>query len=230
MKTLYTFFPFILLSFLFMVFSCSKDDDSESEPEPEVKVMDLDSNEYNTVIIGTQEWMVENLKVTQLNDTTPIDMVTQEVDWSNRVTPAYCLYNNSEFSKKTYGAIYNFHAVKTGKLCPEGWHVPSEEEWNTLMNFLGGDTIAGGKLKEEGTLHWVTPNTGADNESGFTGLPGGNRTFSGYFQYIGKYGYWWSDSDSTICACGYRMAYNSTDVYKTNYHKQSGLSVRCVKD
>ncbi len=139
-------------------------------------VTDIDNNHYEAVRIGSQLWMAENLKTTRYNDGTPIPLVTDSLEWDNLVTPAYCWYRNDPVTYgETYGALYNLHVVSTGILCPSGWHVPSDAEWTVLSDYLGGESVAGGKLKEAGTTHWYTPNAGATNETGFTALPGGIR-------------------------------------------------------
>ncbi|MBI5010148.1 MAG: fibrobacter succinogenes major paralogous domain-containing protein, partial [Bacteroidia bacterium] len=138
------------------------------------QVSDIDGNVYQTVTIGTQVWMKENLKTTKLNDGIALPNVIDNAAWAALTTTGYCWYNNDATTyKSTYGALYNWYAVNTGKLCPIGWHVPSDDEWTLLTTFRGGYSVAGGKLKETGTLHWTSPNTGATNETGFTALPGG---------------------------------------------------------
>ena len=144
---------------------------------PTPTVTDRDGNSYNTVTIGSQTWMTENLRVTRLNDNTPIQLVTSNSSWASMTTPAYCWYNNDEAANKNiYGGLYNWYAVNTGKLCPSGWHVPSHQEFTVLRDYLGGATAAGGKLKEVGLTHWKSPNTGATDSSGFTAVPSGTRT------------------------------------------------------
>ena len=195
-------------------------------------VTDIDGNIYNTVTIGTQVWMVENLKTTKYNDGTGIPLVTNTIEWSNLTTPGYCWYNNDEASyKNTYGALYNWYTVNTGKLCPTGWHVPTNAEWTTLTDYLGGAGVAGGKLKEAGTTHWNSPNTGATNESGFTALPGGRRYTTGLFYFFGETGCWWSSTKAyTSDAYSRKMYYNDNDVLTYDDYWNHGFSVRCVRD
>jgi len=195
-------------------------------------VTDYDGNVYPTVTIGTQTWMAENLKTTKYNDGTAIPLVTNSTEWSNLTTPGYCWYNNDEASyKNTYGALYNWYTVNTEKLCPTGWHVPTDSEWVTLTDYLGGISVAGGKLKETGTTHWKNPNTGATNESGFTALPGGYRSNDGAFDDVGYYGSWWSSTEySTTNAYSRRLYYNYAYFYRLYYNKKLGYSVRCVRD
>jgi uncharacterized protein (TIGR02145 family) len=194
---------------------------------------DIDGNVYQTVVIGNQEWMAENLKTTKLNDGTLIPKVTDNIAWGGSLNSgAYSYSMNDETNGETYGALYNWYIVNTGKLCPAGWHVPTDAEWSTLITYLGGESVAGGKLKEIGTVHWDAPNTMADNASGFSALPGGYRNNVGGFENIGKIGAWWSTTEGTNegRAYGRDVAYNDAFVAKPNYYKQNGVSVRCVKD
>ena len=189
---------------------------------------DIDGNEYKTVVIGTQVWMAENLRTTRLNDGTEIPLVESDTAWSNLKTPGYCWYGNYEafFSLNHYGALYNFHAVKSGKLCPVGWHVPSWDEWYILKNSLGFDT-AGGKMKETGTRDWLFPNTGATNESGFNALPGGFRNaYYKDFQRFRVSGFFWFSGPSDAM----RADYQWVELIHTSLSQNDGASVRCIKD
>jgi uncharacterized protein (TIGR02145 family) len=196
------------------------------------KLKDIEGNEYRTVTIGTQVWIAENLKTTKFNDGTSIPMVSDNEAWVKMTTPAYSWYNNdSTGNKKTYGALYNWNAVNTNKLCPAGWHVPTDGEWQTLTLFLDGFYTAGGKMKEKGTKHWKSPNIDATNESGFTALPAGYRSLQGIFNYIGISAYWWSstsynESSVLFWNIRYRLGY----IYKFRCENFCGFSVRCVKD
>lgn len=194
---------------------------------------DINGNVYDTVVIGTQVWMKENLKTTKYNDGTPIPLVTDNAAWGALTSPGYCWYNNDEFIyKNTYGALYNWHAVNTGKLCPSGWHVATDADWNTLTTYLGGQDVAGGKLKATGTTHWENDNVGATNETGFTALPGGNRRTNGTFYWIGKDGYWWSPSNVPGSERYIRLLQgNSERISRSDFTEpQQGYSVRCVRD
>lgn len=191
-------------------------------------VKDVDGNLYHIISIDTQDWMVENLKVIHFNDSTPIQNATS-TNWANIQVPAYCWYQNDEAAHKDpYGALYNWYAVNTGKLCPTGWHVPSREEWNALTGYLGGPAVAGGKLKEAGTAHWMTPNTGATNEVGFTAVPGGLRGAADGF--IGKRAEWWTSSGSGDYAWPREIYYNSSAVTQIYSAAEFGFSVRCLRD
>jgi uncharacterized protein (TIGR02145 family) len=195
-------------------------------------VTDVDGNVYRTVKIGTQVWMSENLKTTNYNDGTSIPLVTEGTVWANLSTPGYCWYNNDASNyKATYGALYNWYPVNSGKLCPKGWHVPLDAEWTILTAYLGGQSLAGGKLKEKGTTHWQSPNTGATNESGFTALPGCGRVANGTFCLIGGYGGWWSLSEhSETTAYGRDVGYSNSGINKYYDSKRSGFSIRCLRD
>lgn len=197
----------------------------------ETTVTDGDGNIYKTINIGSQVWMSENLKTTKYSDGTKILLITDNTIWSNNLSGAYCWYNNDSLTyKSSYGALYNWKAVNTGNLCPIGWHLPSSSEWSTLFTYLGGST-AGGKLKETGTAHWNSPNTGATNESGFTALPGGTRLSS--FSDIGNSGSWWSSTnDPNNYPWGWQITYNSNfiDIIATGIPRQVGCSIRCLKD
>ncbi len=196
-------------------------------------ITDVDGNTYKVIKIGNQIWMTENLKTTHYNDGTAIPLVTDNTAWGNLNTPGYCWYNNDATAyKDTYGALYNWYAVNTGKLAPTGWHVPTIAEWTTLTDYLGGKSVAGGKLKETGTTHWTSPNTGATNETGFTALPGGDRYFSsGNFNDVGNYGFWWSATEPFVANAFYCCMSNSkSSVYSSCYDAALGYSVRCVRD
>lgn len=193
---------------------------------------DEDQNNYPVITIGTQTWMAENLKTTKYNDGIDIPLVTDRDEWRDLNSPAYCWYENDEaFFGAFYGALYNWFAVNTGKLCPSGWHVPTDEDWTILANFLGGVGIAGGKLKETGIFHWEDPNTGATNESGFTALPGGMRKDNGNFDDVGEEGIWWSASESGGDDAWFRLMENeSEEVERDDDEKIAGFSIRCLKD
>jgi len=238
----------VLIASMVIVFSsCSKDDDNPSSGNATNgkttavfssgvtygTLTDQDGNVYKTVTIGTQTWMAENLRTTKYNDGTSITYVTSASEWEGLTTEAYCNYNNtiSKDTIVTYGRLYNWYAVNTGKLAPEGWHIPTYAEWSTLPDYLGAESVAGGKLKETGTTHWISPNTGATNETGFTALPGGYRSFNGTFYYVGDYGYWWSSTEGGTYGADYRgMDYNDCYLYRGNGYKELGFSVRCVRD
>lgn len=194
-------------------------------------VTDIDGNVYHTVTIGSQIWTVENLKTTKLNDGSSIPNVTDNTAWIALITPGYCWYDNDISNKKDYGALYNWFAVNTGKLTPKGWHIPSDEEWQSLVNYLGGEDVAKGKLKEIGTIHWNSPNTNATNLSGFTALPGGSIEDIG-FNSLRNLGGWWSSTENEGCGAWYYRLFNtnSTLGMRDCYYRRTGFSVRCIKD
>ena len=195
---------------------------------------DNDGNIYNAAQIGTQVWMTENLKTTRFNDNTKIPNVTENAAWITLSTPAYCWYKNSEITNDyKYGALYNWFAVNTGKLCPSGWHVPEEADWSILTDYLGGEYSAGGKLKEQGVNHWFSPNLGASNIFGFTALPAGYRSglTSGSFRAIGYIGWWWASTESDLnWARNRTMAFDVSEIARGQGLKRNGYSVRCVKN
>jgi uncharacterized protein (TIGR02145 family) len=195
------------------------------------EAMDIDGNAYHSITIGTQTWMVENLKTTKYNDGTAIPVVTDNDAWASLTTPGYCWYNNDSVTyKDTYGALYNWYTVNTGKLAPKGWHVATDDEWATLTTYVGGESVAGGKLKEAGTTHWSSPNTGATNEIGFSALPGGYRG-NGIFTKVGSYGGWWSLNAIDPTNPYFRgMSYNIAYVGRSYFNMNYGFSVRCVRD
>jgi len=213
---------FYLLLFSLLLSSCKKED---------LIVADRDGNVYNTIIIGTQVWFKENLKTTKYNDGSSIPHVTDYVDWRDLSSPGYCWYDNNESKyKETYGALYNWFAVNTAKLCPEGWHVPTSDEWSTLEDYLGGHLIAGDKLKEIGTTHWPSPNDKATDESGFTALPGGYRQI-GLFGLLGYHAHWWSTSSySAPYANSRSIHYDASSIDHIDIYKGTGCSIRCIKD
>jgi uncharacterized protein (TIGR02145 family) len=191
-------------------------------------VTDIDGNIYHTVRIGTQVWMKENLKTTRYKDGTTIPTGLSNAAWQATTSGAYAIYNNNAANNTTYGKLYNWYAVNTGKLAPAGWHVPTDAEWTTLINYLGGEAVAGGKMKA--TTLWSSPNTGATNSSGFTGLPAGAWDGS-FFNNIGNTSLFCSSTEfGTYNAFVYDLHYNSSGFYSGVTSKVGGFSVRCVKD
>jgi len=200
---------------------------------------DADGNNYPVVQIGSQLWMAENLKTTSYRNNTPIPNVTDGAEWAGLTTPAYCWYNNNIKNKDIYGALYNWYVVNTGKLCPDGWHVPTDDEWHEMVLYLDQDAvqdveesnIAGGKLKEEGILHWSEPNTGATDEVGFTARAGGVRKYDGVFSGPTGHGNWRTSSEYDDTQVWYRyIFYYSASIYRKPTNKQAGYSVRCISD
>jgi uncharacterized protein (TIGR02145 family) len=195
-------------------------------------VTDIDGNVYHTITIGTQVWLMENLRTTKYNDGTVIPFIVDAADvWYELNAPGYCWYDNDESSKNITGALYNWYAVNTGKLAPKGWRVPSDEDWQILIDYLGGENIAGGKMKETGSAHWFEPNTGATNSSGFTALHSGYRGKEGFIPLsIGAALFWSSSEFDDKDILIHYLSYNNEAVGRKNGGKYHGLSVRCVKD
>ena len=194
--------------------------------------MDYDGNAYPTITIGTQVWMAENLRVTHYRNGNVIPNVTDNSAWAALTTGAYCWYNNDQAANAKYGVLYNWYAVDDSRgLCPAGWHVPTDAEWTVFTTYLGGEAIAGGKMKSVSAL-WTSPNTDATNNSGFSGLPGGGRYGSnGSFCSLGNYGGFWSSSQTdTGSAWGRILYYGHAYVYRYYGSKEGGFSVRCLRD
>lgn len=201
-------------------------------------IKDIDGNEYQYVKIGNQTWMVENLKTTKYRDGTPIPLIQESLDWLKLTTGAYSNYQNVTANADTYGRLYNWYAVCDSRnIAPEGWHVATVDEWRTLINYLGGIEAANIKLKEAGTTHWISPNSGATNEYNFSALPGGYCNENLNFMNIGTIGRWWGftpDYSSKVCYLGLfdLMVWAYTGIFTTSemYYLRYGMSVRCVKD
>lgn len=228
MNLKFNFLKYLIVIFgIYIISGCEKDSDINAN-----KLLDVDGNIYNTITIGSQVWMAENLKTTKYNDGTAIPLLTDITAWQTPNNAGYCWYNNdSSTNAHIYGALYNWHTVKSEKLCPSGWHVPTDEEWTILTDYLGGSNIAGGKLKETDTMHWNSPNSGATNETNFGALPGGYRFGSGTFFAIGEKGYWWTSSKKTLeVVLSRNMSYDYSDIHKNAGYMNNGLSVRCVRD
>ena len=208
-----------LLGFL----SCGK--------QTEQTVVDIDGTVYKTVKIGNQVWMAKNLNVDHYRNGDPIPQVQDPEEWKNLKTGAWCYYKNDPANGEIYGRLYNWYAVDDSRgLCPDGWHVPSHAEWTTLTTYLGGTSVAGGKMKSNSDL-WLSPNASATNISNFSGLPGGYRKDNGPFNDIGSDGFWWSSTElSSDLAWGRYLFYGNGYVYVDYYDRNYGFSVRCLRD
>lgn len=194
-------------------------------------VTDIDGNVYNTITIGSQEWMQRNLNVSKYRNGDIIPQVTDPAAWASLTTGAWCYYENNSSNGTTYGKLYNWYAVNDPRgLAPAGYHIPSDGEWMTLTTFLGGEEVAGGKMKA--TTGWTDPNAAATNSSGFTGLPAGERNGgNGTFYFISYDAYWWSSSERFISFAWHRsLSYINGKAYRVDNSKSSGLAVRCIKD
>ncbi|MDB5147696.1 MAG: hypothetical protein JWQ57_1716 [Mucilaginibacter sp.] len=196
-------------------------------------VNDVDGNVYKTITIGTQTWMIENLKVTHYNDGSAIRLVSDDGSWKQDITGAYCYYNNDASLNAVYGKLYNWYAVTdTRKLAPKGFHIPTDAEWTTLYNYIGGDRQDGKKIQEQGTTHW-SANTGATNSTLFTALPGGGRifdSFQGAFASLTEDAYFWSTTANGTSNAWYMDLYVKGYFERHDSPKYYGYSVRCIKD
>jgi uncharacterized protein (TIGR02145 family) len=197
-------------------------------------VKDYDGNVYTTLKIGDQYWLGQNLKTTRYINGDVIPKVDDSATWQNQTTAAYCNFGNDSSNVNSYGRLYNWYAVNDNRnICPSGWRIPSKAEWIELETYLGGINIAGGKLKDKGNLHWLSPNTDATNITGFTGLGGGGRYIWGVsnFSNFGVYGLCWSSTSyNTSTAWVWYLSYNSGSDFITNSIKGNGFSVRCLCD
>jgi len=218
-------------SFLSLFAGCG-DDKTTSPQDKGPTVTDIDGNEYEIITIGTQEWMAENLKVTHYRNGDEIPNVTENAAWTVLTSGAWCSPQNDALLIGTYGRLYNWHAVNDARgLAPDGWHVPSDAEWQTLMDYLGGISVAGGKLKEAGLEHWAAPNGGATNETDFSGLPAGQRNWNGgYFSFLIQAYFWSSTQDDDTEAWYWCLYYDHASAARDDYLKLDGFSIRCVKD
>ena len=199
-------------------------------------VMDIDGNLYKTVTIGQQEWFAENLKSSKYNDGTIIPNVTDNKEWENNSTGAWCYYNNDSAYNLKYGKLYNWYAVSkttngNKNVCPTGWHVATDDEWTVLIDYLGGSSVAGGKMKEVGTTNWNSPNKDATNTSLFSALAGGYRYYTGDYYNIVFFSYWWSSTEDVRYGAWNRSidSYNGI-TYGYSEKKNDGFSVRCLRD
>lgn len=214
----------IFFSSLFLL-SCDKGDEL-----PTIK--DIDGNKYHYVTIGSQMWLVENLKTTHFSNGDPILIVKDNNTWSTLTSAACCFYDNDTINTSSFGYLYNWYAVNDSRgIAPEGWRVANKDDWEKLYNYVGGIDIASAMLKEAGTKNWDKPNEGATNKFGFTALPGGFRDHLGKFYYKGYDGAWWTSSDYDEITAWYFMMNAETTVLGIGYpRKKNGLSIRCVKD
>ena len=242
-RTRVNILSFLTASLLLLVVGCGDDDNPANSDNLTGTVADIDGNIYQTVKIGDQWWMAENLRVTHYRNGDPIPIVTDDGAWSNLTTGAYCNYDNDEDNADIYGRLYNWFAVADSRnIAPADWHVATEDEWQQLEVFIGinPDTASsigrhgtdeGGKLKEVDTTHWHSPNTGATNESGFTALPGGCRDNTAIFLALRECSFFWSSEEYNDDRALYRtMWYDESYICCDPYHKRGGFSVRCVQD
>jgi len=228
-KILFLLIACMVLLVLFLMLASSQQDDDPNSWIPDT-VKDIDGNIYHTVTIGHVVWMVENLRTTRLKNGTAIPLVTDSFAWISLKSPGYCWYdNNQALYRETYGALYNWYAVNSGKICPKGWHVPTENDWYSIACYIAEEDLIGGKLKEKGTAHWISPNEGATNEFGFTVLPGGFRGSA--FEGLGLCTFLWSavENDAMKSYCT-GFTFNSSKLYTAEIAKSTGVYIRCVMD
>ncbi len=217
----------ILIALIFFI-SCGNDPTSAKAEET---VTDIDGNVYKVKKIGDQWWMTENLKVTRYRNGDAIPNVLANNQWVNLTSGAYCDLSNNPDNAGTFGRLYNWHAVVDQRqIAPEGWHVPQKADWEKLIEYLGGAAVAGGKMKQSGTEYWNGPNYGATNESGFTALPVGVRSNSGYYIEFGYNAYFWASSESGLSGFALNLSYGHAKTLLGGHDKQLGYSVRCVRD
>jgi uncharacterized protein (TIGR02145 family) len=225
---------FGILTAVFILSGSFKESRIENEiyQKPAGTVTDIDGNVYHCITIGTQVWMVENLKVTKYRNGDPIPIVSDKTQWGKLQKGACCIYENKVSNNAIYGKLYNWYAVNDSRnIAPKGWHVPTDAEWMTLINYLGGETVAGGKMKETGTALWLKPNAGATNSSGFKALPGGTRGFTGIFNTMRYYCVFWSSTQvDEYQSYSHTLNYIVQTSLKNSSGKQFGFSIRCVKD
>jgi uncharacterized protein (TIGR02145 family) len=210
-----------------LITGCKKD-----SIDPPAPVTDIEGNIYKTVRIGSQIWMGENLKTTKLNDGTAIPLVTGSAAWTNLTSPGYTMYNGQDTSyKKKYGLLYNGYSCSVNNICPTGWHIPNNEDFNKLKETLGDSISAGGKLKETGILKWKSPNSGASNNSGFQAVPSGFRYFDGSYAAFSLFTAFWVQEEPDIDSKNYfSLSYNDSKIKYGQVSKNFGFSVRCIKD
>jgi uncharacterized protein (TIGR02145 family) len=240
MKNRFLQFSIAILVVLF--FGCSTSSENNSNLD---NLTDIDGNVYESVTICNQTWTKSNLNVSKYTDGTTIPQVTDQNQWINLTTGAWCYYNNITANGAKYGKLYNWYALMgihdkasatnpalRKKLAPTGWHVPTDEEWTQLTDCLGGAPVAGGKMKSTGTSIWQAPNAEATNSSGFTGLPGGSRSnYDGTFSNISSNGGWWSSLEYYSESAWFRaLNYLNGNMNRSPRSKFDGFSVRCIKD
>jgi len=228
----------LIAFFLLLIVGCDKDNSEPDSTEETNEVFDIDGNRYTTVTIGEQVWMVENLGTTQYNDGEPIALVEDSGDWSNLQEGAYCWYDNDrESHMESYGALYSRDAAKSERLCPVGWQVPGQEDWEELIDFLGGDVLnpnwdyPGRALKDTGYVYWREENIlHTTNETGWSGRGGGMRDANGNFIELRESGNWWSSEDHwKYDTWGHQLGYNHGYFLNIGSENDLGFSVRCIQ-
>lgn len=226
-------FKILNIFFLCVLFSGCSESESPDNPinqDPEFgEVADIDGNKYKTVKIGDQIWMAENLRTTKFSNGDPIQNLALNTQWENTANPAWSYQNNNELNNAIHGKLYNWYVANGSRnCCPNEWRIPSETDFNQLVNFLGGESIAGGKMKQTGNTNWFPPNSGATNESGFNGVPSAYRYDFGQFDDLGYgVGFWVRDNGLKW----FVLRYDDSKFQKTDFGtKNGGISIRCIKN
>jgi uncharacterized protein (TIGR02145 family) len=227
--------------------SCKKKDNNTNPPDTNNCVssaifnsnktygalIDIDGNKYKTITIGSQTWMAENLRTTKYRNGDPIEKANAVSAWRSIISGAYCNFLNTDNCDTivTYGRLYNWYAMADSRnVAPPGWHVPTHEDWITLITYLGGEDSAGVKLKESSTIHWSIPNTSSNNETGFTALPGGFRGDQGWYYPMGYNGAWGTSTEIGSYVWHVYMNSGHSYVHPEPGVKNEGVSIRCMKD
>jgi uncharacterized protein (TIGR02145 family) len=225
-------YQMLFLWILILAYGCKKNDDDDDYRKETNITKDIDGNYYLIATIGSQTWMVENLKTTLYRNGDPIQNDTNNADWKNDTLGAFCDYNNDTELGRVYGHLYNWYAVNDSrKLAPDGWHIPDDEEWTTLITYLGGTGVAGRKMKAPGTFMWEYQNDDPNYASAFNALPGGVRRPNGIFTQQGTAGEWWSATEyNDLTANNIALIYSQSYVYWWTDEKNWGYSVRCLRD
>ena len=236
MKNIFIFILILISTIVFGISftGCKKEQNTPKLLNPNLNygsISDQEGNQYATINIGNIEIMAENLHTTKYSNGDPIPNVQDKDQWINLNSGAWVHYNNDSQYENPYGKLYNWYAVTDSRnVCPSGWHVPTQTEWNELIGYLGGENIAGGKMKSVGTQFWQNQNVDATNESGFTGVPGGIRRYDGYFSKLGEDGEWWSITTDTTYGLIELNSYSGSVGIVTMTGPMKGLSVRCIKN
>lgn len=227
---------FVLFALTSVLFSYKNKISAQNLGTPGPNITDVEGNSYKTVSIGKQTWMAENLKTSKYNDGVNIPNITDDTKWGNDTIGGWTYYNNDSSNNVKFGKLYNWYSVSPKMngnkyVCPIGWHVPTDAEWKLLIDYLGGASLAGAKMKEVGIMKWNTPNINATNSSLFTGVPGGSRNIIGVYDDIGSVGGYWSSTEFDRNSAFYFHLYCNNDlVGRYDEFKVSGISIRCIKD
>ena len=231
MKRRFWLYPSIIISVFFIFLASCKKDTSNIFPDT---ITDYDGNVYHTVQIGTQTWLRENLVVTHYRNGDSIFNAQDSVFWGNQTAGAFCIYSDSTYNLINYGLLYNWYAASDTNIAPIGFHVAADSDWNKLITFLGGDSIAGGQMRNFDTTYWYTPNVALTNSADFNAFPSGYRsldTTANAFQYLNYGAFWWSATAVDAAhASAWNIYGNTTAIYHDTLSNGWGLGIRCVKN